>query len=395
MNSFAMIFGHCVWIPPSPKAALIALNLFFGIGINCEPDNDAGEATCPKSSEYFSQLAVSNTLTTDITSPYSSSKRSYEGKRRRSRGGARCGAAFAAPHDGWRWAVPVRRRRGERRHHLVPRPEPPPLQRQRLQHLPPRLDQVRVRRVPGLDYDPPLGVPQGELAARRSCGATREVVHHRVDPPDVRRGPRASTLARGSRPSPPRCFSRRQHVNRLPGGRAEGPEEGPAPLPPRPVSVSRLARPAGLRRPSGPAPARPGRAAGRGRSWVDGRAHLVEADVKGRTLGWLGVERLDSPLIWALKSSVTSSRDALSRCKRVVDRSWICPRLSPLAPMRSTAPHHLISGRDRVPDQHPACTGNGLRGGRDQSFERHGRARGRNAVTRPSRTSPRGRAMCR
>jgi hypothetical protein len=102
-----------------------------------------------------------------------------------------------------------------------------------------------------------------------------------------------------------------------------------------------------------------------------------------------------APLIWALKSSVTSSPDALSRCKRVVDRSWICPRLSPLAPMRSTAPHHLISGRDRVPDQHPACNGNGLRGGRDQSFERHGRARGRNAVTRPPRTSPRGRAMCR
>ena len=95
-----------------------------------------------------------------------------------------------------------------------------------------------------------------------------------------------------------------------------------------------------------------------------------------------------APLIWALKSSVRSSPDALSRCKRVVDRSWICPRLSPLAPMRSTAPHHLISGRDRVPDQHPACNGNRLRGGRDQSFERHGRARGRNAVTRPPRTSP-------
>jgi hypothetical protein len=44
MNSFAMIFGHCVWIPPSPKAALVALNLFFGIGINGEPDIAAGEA---------------------------------------------------------------------------------------------------------------------------------------------------------------------------------------------------------------------------------------------------------------------------------------------------------------------------------------------------------------
>ena len=39
MNSFAMIFGHCVWIPPSPKAALVALNLFFGIGISGEPEH--------------------------------------------------------------------------------------------------------------------------------------------------------------------------------------------------------------------------------------------------------------------------------------------------------------------------------------------------------------------
>lgn len=44
MNSFAMIFGHCVWIPPSPKAALIALSLFYGIGINTQPDVASAEA---------------------------------------------------------------------------------------------------------------------------------------------------------------------------------------------------------------------------------------------------------------------------------------------------------------------------------------------------------------
>ena len=44
MNSFAMIFGHCVWIPPSPKAALVALGLFFGIGITGEPDIAADKA---------------------------------------------------------------------------------------------------------------------------------------------------------------------------------------------------------------------------------------------------------------------------------------------------------------------------------------------------------------
>jgi len=43
MNSFAMIFGHCVWIPPSPKAALAALSLFFGIGIQGQPDISIGE----------------------------------------------------------------------------------------------------------------------------------------------------------------------------------------------------------------------------------------------------------------------------------------------------------------------------------------------------------------
>jgi hypothetical protein len=44
MNSFAIIFGHCMWLPPLPKAALVAFGLFFGIGINGEPDIAAGEA---------------------------------------------------------------------------------------------------------------------------------------------------------------------------------------------------------------------------------------------------------------------------------------------------------------------------------------------------------------
>jgi len=52
MNSIAIIFGHCVWIPPSPKAALIALSLFFGIGVNSEPDIAAGEAIL--ASQYVS-----------------------------------------------------------------------------------------------------------------------------------------------------------------------------------------------------------------------------------------------------------------------------------------------------------------------------------------------------
>jgi hypothetical protein len=45
LNSFAMIFGHCVWIPPSPKAALAALSLFYGIGISTGPDIADAEAS--------------------------------------------------------------------------------------------------------------------------------------------------------------------------------------------------------------------------------------------------------------------------------------------------------------------------------------------------------------
>ena|SRR5690242_11903030 len=44
MNSFAIIFGHCVWIPPSPMAAVVALNLFFGIGIRTDSEYAAAEA---------------------------------------------------------------------------------------------------------------------------------------------------------------------------------------------------------------------------------------------------------------------------------------------------------------------------------------------------------------
>jgi hypothetical protein len=50
LNSFAMIFGRCVWIPPSPKAALAAFSLFFGIDTRTEPDIAAVEAII--SSQY-------------------------------------------------------------------------------------------------------------------------------------------------------------------------------------------------------------------------------------------------------------------------------------------------------------------------------------------------------
>ena len=45
LNSFAIIFGRCVWIPPSPMAALAALSLFYGISIRSGADAAGYEAT--------------------------------------------------------------------------------------------------------------------------------------------------------------------------------------------------------------------------------------------------------------------------------------------------------------------------------------------------------------
>jgi hypothetical protein len=39
-----MIFGRCVWIPPSSDAALAAFNLFFGIDTRTKPDIAAAES---------------------------------------------------------------------------------------------------------------------------------------------------------------------------------------------------------------------------------------------------------------------------------------------------------------------------------------------------------------
>jgi hypothetical protein len=38
MNGFAMIFGKCVWMPPSPKAATLVLVYFFGTVRGLPPD---------------------------------------------------------------------------------------------------------------------------------------------------------------------------------------------------------------------------------------------------------------------------------------------------------------------------------------------------------------------
>ena len=38
MGGFAFVIGKCVLVPPSPKAALAILSLFYGIGVTSEVD---------------------------------------------------------------------------------------------------------------------------------------------------------------------------------------------------------------------------------------------------------------------------------------------------------------------------------------------------------------------
>src|SRR5262249_22996450 len=63
----------------------------------------------------------------------------------------------SAPDERVPVQVPVGGRFLDRPAALLPGLEPPPLQRQRLQHLPPRLDQVEVRRVLRLEHHLPPG----------------------------------------------------------------------------------------------------------------------------------------------------------------------------------------------------------------------------------------------
>src|SRR5262249_19208646 len=67
-------------------------------------------------------------------------------------------ATAAPPDERMAVLVPVGRRFFDGLADVLPRLEPTPFQRQRAQHLPPRLDQVQVRRVLRLEDELPAGV---------------------------------------------------------------------------------------------------------------------------------------------------------------------------------------------------------------------------------------------
>jgi hypothetical protein len=154
-------------------------------------------------------------------------------------------ASAVAPDERMPMPVPVGRRLVDGPAHLLPRLEPTPLQRQRLEHLPPRLDQVQVRGVHRLEDELPAGMRQAEQQhVGRPVGT--QVVEDRVDPRDLRRDPRLDV------PEEVGPVRRRAAAvgagEGLAGGRAEGAED--VPLAAAAVVGLFFARPAGRRRPS-------------------------------------------------------------------------------------------------------------------------------------------------
>src|SRR4051794_64405 len=70
--------------------------------------------------------------------------------------------ATATPNEGMPMFVPIGRRLLDRTTDLLPALEPPTFQRQRSQDLPPRFDQIQVRRVLRLEHELPPGKRQRE-----------------------------------------------------------------------------------------------------------------------------------------------------------------------------------------------------------------------------------------
>src|SRR4051812_12259155 len=95
----------------------------------------------------------------------------------------------SSPDERVAMVVPGGRRLLDRPADLLPGLEPPPVQGQRLEHLPPRLDQVQIRRVFRLEDELPPRVRQAE---QQHVGrpVRIQVVDDRIDPADVGWDPR-------------------------------------------------------------------------------------------------------------------------------------------------------------------------------------------------------------
>lgn len=90
-----------------------------------------------------------------------------------------------APHEGVTMRVPVGARGNDRLLDCLPGQKLSPLERQRFQNLPPRLDQVQIRRIRRLEDELPARMRQVE---EQDIGrfVRRQIIEDRVDP--FRRG---------------------------------------------------------------------------------------------------------------------------------------------------------------------------------------------------------------
>src|SRR3954452_20347171 len=200
-------------------------------------------------------------------------------------------APLAPPEERVLVHVPVHGGASDGLFDLGPSLEAAPLERQRAQDFPPRLDQVQVSRILGLEHELPARVGQSE--EQHIGGAVDvEVVHHGVDPRDPSLDP-ALDLAEEIDPVRGRA-ARVGGGECLPRGRSEGTEDIALAasavvdllLGPLRFGRGRLDR--------APAGVTLGRL----------RPHLVEADDYAAR-GWGGVEALERPL---LRSNSGSTR---------------------------------------------------------------------------------------
>src|SRR4051812_12749316 len=196
-----------------------------------------------------------------------------------------------APDEGMLVRVPVRGGAPDGFFDLGPGLEAAPFEGQRAQDFPPRLDQVQVGRVFGLEHEFPAWVGQSkEQHIGRAVDV--EVVHHGVDPLDPGIDP---ALDRAEEIDPVRGGAAGVGGGEgLPRGRSEGTEDialAASAVVDLLLGPLRFGRGRLDRAPAGIAPG-------------GLRPHLVEADDYA-ALGWGGVETLERPL---LRSNSRSTR---------------------------------------------------------------------------------------
>src|SRR3954454_9060333 len=127
-----------------------------------------------------------------------------------------------APDEGMLVLVPVRGGPLDGFFDLGPGLEAVPFEGQRAQDLPPRLDQVQVGRVFGLEHELPARVGQSK-EQHIGCAVDVEVVHHGVDPRDIGVDP---ALARAEEIDPVRGGAAGVRGGKgLPRSRSEGTED--------------------------------------------------------------------------------------------------------------------------------------------------------------------------